>query len=136
VLVDVTPLTLNVETIGGYCDPLIARNTPVPCRKTRTFVTVSDSQSTVLVKVGQGEAKQFDANTLLGQLELTGLRPAPRGDVAIAVTFVMNTDGILEVEARDVATGREAKARVRLVGLPEEGEVAALAARHARRSVA
>lgn len=130
-LIDVTPLSLTVDTVGGYCDRLIARNTPVPCEHTRSFATATDNQSTVKVRIGQGESSRFADNTLLGELELNGLRPAPRGEVEIAVTFALDTDGILNVRARDVATGRETSATVRLVAVPDVGDVSAMQRRHA-----
>jgi molecular chaperone DnaK len=131
VLIDVTPLTLSVETVGGYCDPVIARNTPVPCDRTREFVTASDNQTVVRVRVGQGESSQFGQNTLLGELELSGLRPGLRGTVQIAVTFALDTNGMLNVSAQDKQTGRATTAQVHLVGLPELQQLGALAARHA-----
>jgi molecular chaperone DnaK len=131
VLVDVTPLTLSVETVGGYCDALIARNTPVPCDRTRTFVTAVDNQTTVRVRVGQGESARFGENTLLGELELSALRAAPRGQVEIAVTFALDTNGMLDVSARDLATGHATQAQLYLVGLPGARELEGLAARHA-----
>jgi molecular chaperone DnaK len=131
VLIDVTPLTLSVETVAGYADPLILRNTPVPCSKTREFVTASDYQTHVRVRVGQGESNRFLENTLLGELELSDLRPGLRGEVQIAVTFALDTNGMLEVSARDAQTGRVTSARVHLVGVPELDHVAGLAARHA-----
>jgi molecular chaperone DnaK len=131
VLVDVTPLTLSVETVGGYCDALIARNTPVPCDRTRTFVTAVDNQTVVRVRVGQGESSRFGENTLLGELELSQLRAAPRGAVEIAVTFALDTNGMLDVSARDLATGRATQVQLHLVGLPEAHQLEGLAARHA-----
>ena len=130
-LVDVTPLTLTVETVQGYCDPVIGRNSPVPCERSRTFVTAADNQSTVRVRVAQGESKAFRENTLLGEVELSGLRPAPRGQVKIEVIFGLDTDGILNVRAVDVATGHEARVTVRLVAVPDMGNVAEMAARQA-----
>lgn len=130
-LVDVTPLSLSVETVGGFCDSVITRNTPVPCERTRVFATAADQQVAVRVRVSQGESSRFADNTLLGELELTGLRPAPRGKVRIEVTFVLDTDGILNVHAKDVQTGRATSARLRLVGLPAMEELEELAARHA-----
>jgi molecular chaperone DnaK len=132
-LVDVTPLSLTVETVGGFCDAIIPRNTPVPCERTRTFATAVDHQTTVYVRVGQGESTRFAENTVLGELELSGLTPAPRGKVQVAVTFVLDTDGLLDVHAKDLSTGNATRARVKLVGLPEHQDVAALAARHAAR---
>jgi molecular chaperone DnaK len=131
VLVDVTPLTLAVETVQGYCDPIITRNTPVPCERTREFVTAADHQTAVRVRISQGESGRFGDNTLLGELELSGLRSAPRGQVQISVTFALDTSGMLSVSARDVATGRATSAQVKLVGLPNPAEIASLSARHA-----
>jgi molecular chaperone DnaK len=119
-LIDVTPLTLNVETVGGFCDMLIDANTPVPCDRTRTFATASDGQTTVRVRVAQGESKRFSENTFLGELELTGITAAARGDAQIAVTFEIDVDGILNVRARDVKTGSETGARIELVGAQTE----------------
>jgi molecular chaperone DnaK len=130
-LVDVTPLTLSVETVSGFCDTIIERNTPVPCERTRAFVTAADNQTSVRVRVSQGESARFSDNTLLGQLELSGLRPAPRGQVEIAVTFALDTDGILNVRATDVATGHATAARVRLVGMPEAADVSQMVERQA-----
>ena len=129
-LVDVTPLSLCVETVSGFCERIIDRNTPVPCERTRDFATAVDNQMSVTVRISQGESSRFGNNTLLGELELSGLRPAPRGAVQIAVSFSLDTDGILNVSARDVATGRATSARVRLVGLPEPSQVEQMMARH------
>src|SRR5262249_21237518 len=91
-LVDVTPLTLAVETVGGFCDPIIVRNTAVPCERTREFATAIDNQSSVRIRISQGESNTFGQNTVLGEVELSGLRPAPRGAVKIAVTFALDAD--------------------------------------------
>jgi molecular chaperone DnaK len=115
-LIDVTPLSLRVETVGGYCDVLIAANTAVPCDRTRTFLTAADAQATVIVRVAQGESNRFTENTFLGELELTGLAPAPRGETQIAVTFEIDADGILNVKAKDVKSGRQTQARLQLLG--------------------
>jgi molecular chaperone DnaK len=128
-LVDVTPLSLTVETVNGFCDRIIQRNTPVPCERTRDFVTAVDNQTSVRVRVSQGESGKFRENTLLGELELDGLRPAPRGSVQIKVSFTLDTDGILNVSARDMASGRATSARVRLVGLPDAAHVEQMMAR-------
>jgi hypothetical protein len=135
-LVDVTPLTLTVETIQGYCDPIIARNTPVPCEESREFVTASDNQSIVRVRVAQGESKRFQENTLLGEVELTGIPPAPRGAVQISVSFALDASGMLNVSAKDTATGRVTQAQLRLVGLPDAEDVAAMAQRQFQRQTA
>ena len=115
-LIDVTPLSLRVETVGGYCDVLIAANTAVPCDRTRTFLTAADGQTTVIVRVAQGESNKFADNTFLGELELTGITPAPRGEAQIAVTFEIDADGILNVKAKDVKSGRQTQARLQLLG--------------------
>ena len=135
VLVDVTPLTLAVETVEGFCDSIIARNTTVPCSRTREFVTAADNQTSVRVRVSQGESKRFGENTLLGEIELSGLRAARRGDVRIAVSFALDASGMLVVSAKDVGTGRETSTQVHLVGLPDAQEVARMAARQAARGM-
>jgi len=135
VLVDVTPLTLAVETVEGFCDSIIGRNTTVPCSRTREFVTAADNQTSVRVRVSQGESKKFGENTLLGEIELSGLRPARRGDVRIAVSFALDASGMLVVSAKDVGTGRETSTQVHLVGLPDAQEVARMAARQAERGM-
>lgn len=118
-LIDVTPLTLAVETVSGWVDRVIARNTPVPCSQTRQFTTSADNQQVVIIRVCQGESEHFPQNTALGELELSGLRRATRGDVRIEVTFELDADGILQVRARDVETGRQTGAQMRLVGLDQ-----------------
>ena len=129
-LIDVTPLSLCVETVGSYSDILIDRNTPVPCERTREFVTVQDGQQVVRVRVAQGESKIFSENLLLGELELTGLRAAPRGQLQISVTFGLDSDGILHVRAIDLDTGRAATSELRLAGIPSPSEVAHMTSRH------
>jgi len=107
VLVDVTPLSLGIETLGDVFDGLIERNTSIPTRVQRTYTTASDMQSTVEVHVLQGERKQASTNKSLGRFHLTGIPPAPRGIPQIEVTFDIDANGILSVTARDKATGRE-----------------------------
>jgi len=107
VLVDVTPLTLGVETLGGVATPLIARNTPVPVKKTESFTTAADMQTSVTIHVFQGERPMSADNTSLGEFNLDGLAPAPRGMPKIDVTFDIDASGILNVSARDTVTGRE-----------------------------
>jgi molecular chaperone DnaK len=120
VLVDVTPRALVVEVVGGYCDIVIPRNAKIPCERARQFTTGSDYQSVVRVRVAQGEHAQFIQNTYLGEVELSGIRPATRGEVTIGVTFELDADGSLRVRARDVGTGQEAIATLQLVGLASD----------------
>jgi len=112
VLVDVTPLTLGVETLGGIATPLIARNTPIPVKRTDTFTTAADMQTSVTVHVFQGERPMATDNTSLGQFNLDGLAPAPRGVPKIEVTFDIDSNGILNASARDVVTGRSQSIRI------------------------
>jgi molecular chaperone DnaK len=136
-LIDVTPISLGVETVGGFCDVLIAANTPVPCDRTRIFLTASDGQTTVKVKVAQGEAKHFAENTLLGELELTGLSGAARGEVRVAVTFEIDVDGILNVRAKEDGTGKETRARLHMVGATGDArEMQTMLARQRRQELA
>jgi len=123
ILIDVTPRALVVETAGGYTDTIIPRNAKIPCERTRRFATGRDMQTSVRVRVAQGEHPGFQQNTYLGELELSGLRPAPRGGVVIAVTFEVDADGTLRVRARDVQTGVEARATLQLVGVADESSV-------------
>lgn len=136
-LIDVTPLSLNVETAGGFCSLLIEANTPIPCESTRTFTTGNDGQSTVCVRVAQGPSARFAENTCLGEVELSGIEPAPRGTAQIAVTFEIDADGIMNVCARDVKSGRQKAARVQIVGTPADAKaVEAMRARQAAHPLA
>ncbi len=120
-LLDVTPLSLGVETLGGVFDIVIPRNTTVPTRKQKIYTTAEDNQTSVLVKVYQGERPIASENRLLGQFELSGIPPAPRGVPQIEVTFDIDADGILHVSAKDKATGKEAKIKIHASsGLSEE----------------
>jgi molecular chaperone DnaK len=105
-LLDVTPLTLSIETLGGVATPLIERNTTIPTRKSQVFSTASDMQTSVEIKVVQGERPMAADNKLLGNFILDGIPPAPRGIPQIEVTFDLDADGILKVSASDKATGR------------------------------
>jgi molecular chaperone DnaK len=123
ILVDVTPATLLVETVGGYCDTVIARNARIPCEHTRVFATGRDQQTTVQVRVAQGEEERFDANQYLGEVELTGLRPASRGDVLLSVTFEIDANGSLVVSAVDSSTGRKVKAAMKLITVTQSEDM-------------
>lgn len=106
-LLDVTPLSLGVETLGGVMTVLIPRNTTIPVRKSEIFSTAEDNQSAVDIRVFQGERPMAADNMLLGQFRLEGIPPAPRGMPQIEVTFDIDANGILNVSAKDKATGRE-----------------------------
>ena len=108
-LLDVTPLTLGVETLGGVMTPLIQRNTTIPTRKTETFSTAADSQTSVEIHVLQGERPMAKDNRALGKFHLIGIPPAPRGIPQIEVTFDIDANGILNVTAKDNATGKDQK---------------------------
>jgi molecular chaperone DnaK len=106
-LLDVTPLSLSIETLGGVATTLIARNTTIPTRKSETFSTAADNQSSVEVHVTQGERPMAKDNKTLGKFQLTGIPPAPRGVPQIEVTFDIDANGIIHVTAKDKATGSE-----------------------------
>jgi molecular chaperone DnaK len=113
-LVDVTPLTLGLETEGGILTPLIQRNTSIPHEKKETFSTASDNQKAVTISVFQGENQiaRSSSNRMLGEFNLEGIRPAPRGQPQIEVTFALDTNGVLTVSAKDKDTGKEANIKI------------------------
>jgi molecular chaperone DnaK len=122
-LLDVTPLTLGIETLGGVATPLIPRNTTIPTRKSQIFSTASDGQTSVEIKVVQGERPMAADNKLLGKFILDGIPPAPRGVPQIEVCFDIDADGILHVSARDKATGREQKITITASSGLSEAEI-------------
>ncbi|MEL7598270.1 MAG: Hsp70 family protein, partial [Clostridiaceae bacterium] len=107
-LLDVTPLTLGIETMGGVATPLIERNTTIPARKSQIFSTAADNQTSVEIHIVQGERKMAAGNKTLGRFQLTDIPPAPRGIPQIEVTFDIDANGILNVSAKDKGTGKEA----------------------------
>jgi molecular chaperone DnaK len=111
-LLDVTPLSLGIETLGGVMTTLIERNTTIPTKKAEVFSTAEDNQTTVEIHVLQGERKMAMDNKTIGKFQLTGIPPAPRGMPQVEVTFDIDANGILHVSAKDRTTGKEQKIRI------------------------
>ncbi|HYZ22833.1 MAG TPA: molecular chaperone DnaK [Rhodopila sp.] len=122
-LLDVTPLSLGIETLGGVFTRLIDRNTTIPTKKSQVFSTADDNQQAVTIKVYQGEREMAADNKLLGNFDLTGIPPAPRGVPQIEVTFDIDANGIVHVSARDKATGREQQIRIQASGGLSEADI-------------
>ena len=111
-LLDVTPLSLGIETLGGVFTKLIERNTTVPTKKSQVFSTAADNQTAVTIRVFQGEREMANDNKLLGQFDLVGIPPAPRGMPQVEVTFDIDANGIVHVSAKDLATQKEQSIKI------------------------
>jgi molecular chaperone DnaK len=122
-LLDVTPLSLGIETLGGVCTKLITRNTTIPTKKSQVFSTAADGQTEVEIKVLQGERHMANDNKTLGAFILSGIPPAPKGVPQVEVTFDIDANGIVNVSARDKATGKEQAIRIQSSGGLSESEI-------------
>ncbi len=122
-LLDVTPLTLGIETMGGIATPLIERNTTIPTKKSQVFSTAEDNQSAVTIRVMQGERKMAADNKLLGQFDLADIPPAPRGVPQIEVTFDIDANGIVNVSAKDKGTGKEQSIQIQANGGLDDSDI-------------
>jgi molecular chaperone DnaK len=122
-LLDVTPLTLGIETLGGVMTPLVERNTTIPTQKKQVFSTAADNQPAVTIRVLQGERKMANDNKEVGRFDLTDIPPAPRGMPQIEVAFDIDADGILHVSAKDIASGKEQKIRIEAQSGLREDEI-------------
>ncbi len=111
-LLDVTPLSLGIETLGGVFTKMIDKNTTIPTKKSQVYSTAADNQTAVTIRVGQGERSMFNDNKLLGQFDLVGIPPAPRGVPQIEVTFDIDANGIVHVTAKDLGTGKEQSIKI------------------------
>ena len=122
-LLDVTPLSLGIETLGGVLTTLITRNTTIPTKKSEIFTTAADSQTSVEVHVLQGERPMARDNRTLGKFHLVGIPPAPRGVPQVEVTFDIDANGILSVSAKDQATGKQQSIKIQAASGLTEAEI-------------
>jgi molecular chaperone DnaK len=122
-LLDVTPLSLGIETLGGVFTRIIDRNTTIPTKKSQVFSTAEDNQNAVTIRVFQGEREMAADNKILGQFDLVGIPPAPRGVPQVEVTFDIDANGIVNVSAKDKATSKEQQIRIQASGGLSEGDI-------------
>jgi molecular chaperone DnaK len=125
-LLDVTPLSLGIETLGGVFTRMIDRNTTIPTKKTQTYSTAEDNQNAVTIRVFQGEREMAADNKLLGQFDLVGIPPAPRGVPQIEVTYDIDANGIVNVSAKDKGTGKEQQIRIQASGGLSDADIEAM----------
>jgi len=135
-LLDVTPLTLRIGTVGGYTEKIIDKNTPIPIEKGKTFTTSRDGQDKVKIKVFQGESNKSDECELLGEFEFSGFRIGYRGEVKIEVTFEIDTNGLVNVSACDTETGQKTSCTIRLSSGLTEDMIKAATEKNARTTLA
>lgn len=122
-LLDVTPLSLGIETLGGVMTKMIPRNTTIPTKKSQVYSTAADNQTTVSIRVFQGEREMANDNKLLGNFDLSGIPPAPRGVPQIEVTFDIDANGIVHVSSKDKASGKSQSITVQSSGGLSEAEI-------------